>query len=172
MKKTVIFLVLVLMLALTVTACKKKPAANNGTTDASDAGNSSADGTIAAPADDKNDEVSFGTEGDLVVFTASLDFKLEDSTAWLGIIPDGTKYENESEADDVDLIYAYAVNYDDEGKKNYRFEYEKDYFFGIGDGTYDMILTSSDDGGIGKVLLQIGIEIKGEKITLDYENKK
>ena len=62
--------------------------------------------------------------------------------------------------------------YDDETKSSYRFEFDKEYFHGIGDGTFDMVLTSSDNGEIGKVLLQIVIEIKCEKITLDFENRK
>ncbi len=176
MKKTALILALVMILMLTVAACGKKPAANTGTTTGGNApassGSTSASGTDAAQTNDKNDEVTFGIEGESVVFTASMDFKLEDSTAWLGIIPTGTKYEKEADADEVDMIYCYVGYYEEENKKSYRFEYEKEYFFGLGDGTYDMVLTSSDDGAIGKVLLQIGIEIKGEKITLDFDNKK
>lgn len=170
MKKTACILAMILLLALTAAACGKQPAAGSGST--TTGGNSAATGADAAQMNDKNEEVSFGTEGGSVVFTASLDLKLEDPSAWLGIIPTGTKYENEADADDVDMIYCYVGNYDEENKKNYRFEFEKDYFFGIGDGTYDMVLTSSDDGAIGKVLLQIGIELQGEKITLDFENRK
>lgn len=169
MKKTAVFLALVMLLLLTVTACGKKPAADNG---AATGGNASADAAAAAQTNAKNDEVTYGTEGESVVFTASLDFKLADSSAWLGVIPTGTKYEKEADADDVDLLYCYAANYDDEKKTSYRFEFSKEYFFSVGDGTYDLILTSSDDGEVGRVLLQIGLEIKGEKITLDYENKK
>lgn len=168
MKKSLVFLALVMVLALTMNACGKKSASNDET---ASGGNSSANGT-AAQKDDENDEVTFTTDGDLVVFTASPEFKLEDSTAWLGVIPTGTRYEKEADADDADMVYCYVANFDDEKKTNYRFEFEKDYFFGVGDGTYDMVLNSSDDGAIGKVLLQIGIEIKGGKITLDYENKK
>ena len=169
MKKSAILLALAMILLLTAAACGKKPAANTG---AATGSASSASGAVPAQTNDKNDEVTFGTEGESVVFTASLDLKLEDSTAWLGVIPTGTRYEKEADADDVDMIYCYVTNYDDENKKSYRFEYEKDYFFSIGDGIYDMVLTSSDNGEIGKVLLQIGIEINGEKITLDYENRK
>ena len=168
MKKSLVFLALMMVLVLTIAACGKKPASNGET---ASGGNSSANGT-AAQGEDKNDEVGFATEGDRIVFTASLDFKLEDSTAWLGVIPTGTKYEKEADADDVDIIYCYVANFDDEKKTNYRFEFESEYFFGVGDGTYDMVLNSSDDEAVGKVLLQIGIEIKDGKVTLDYENKK
>lgn len=168
MRKTSIFLALSIILILTVTACGKKPADNTVSAD----GNSSTNSATAIQTNTKNGEVTYGTEGESVVFTASLDFKLDDSTAWLGIIPTGIKYEKEADADNVDIIYCYASNYDDENKKNYRFEFEKTMFFAIGDGTYDMVLTSSDDENIGKVLLQIGIEIKGETITLDFENQK
>ncbi len=169
MKKTVIFLTLVMMVMLTLTACKKNSAAGDDTTAG---GTSSENGKAAEQANDRNDEVTYGIQDGTVVFTASLDFKLEDSSAWLGVIPTGTKYEKEADADDVDMLYCYVSNYDDETKSSYRFEFDKEYFHGIGDGTFDMVLTSSDNGEIGKVLLQIGIEIKGEKITLDFENRK
>lgn len=169
MRKTAYLLTLLMILTLTLTACGKKDAAGNGT---ANGGNASKSGTVTAQAGDKDDTVSYGTEGEIVVFTVSSDLKLDDSSAWLGIIPTGTKYEKEVDADEVDMVYCYAANYDDENKKNYRFEFEKEYFFGVGDGIYDMVLTSSDDESIGKVLLQIGIEIKGDKITLDFENKK
>lgn len=169
MKKTAFLLTLVMVLMLAVTACGKKPSVSDGT---AAGGNSSENGVSAEQTNDKNGAVACETEDGTVVFTAGLDFGLEDSSAWLGVIPTGTKYEKEADADDVDMIYCYAANFDDETKKDYRFEFEKEYFYSLGDGTFDMVLTSSDNGEVGRVLLQIGIEIKGEEITLDFENKK
>lgn len=161
--KKLFSLVLTLVVILSLVGCGGKKANDNATQGSEKS---------SSQTTDKENDVTYGVKGESVIFEVSLDFTLEDSTAWLGIIPSGKKYEKESDADDVDMIYCYAVNYDEENKKSYRFEFEKEYFFSVGDGTYDMVLTSSDDGEVGKVLLQIGIEIKGNEITLDFENRK
>ncbi len=163
-------MMLLMIFVLMFTACGKKPAVGSGS-DVATGGNTTENGPASIETN-KDDEVSFGTEGELVVFTVSKDFIFDDSSAWLGIIPTGTIYEKEADADEVDMVYCYAANFEDENKKSYRFEFEKEYFFSLGDGTYDLVLTSSDDGEIGKVLLQIGIETKGEDIRLDFENEK
>lgn len=80
--------------------------------------------------------------------------------------------KDDRDDDEVDIVYTYCENYGFDGATSYRFAFEKDYLLGIEDGTYDLVLCSSDNEEIGKVLFQIGLEKKGDEITLDYENEK
>lgn len=171
--KKLLALALVTVMTISFAACSKN-AEEPETTESTQAQTTVAQSTTA-PADESNDidenDVAMETEDEYVVFNTSLDFQLE-SDAWLGVIPTGTIYENEVDADEVDIAYTYCENLDMDGAVNHRFAFEKDYFNSIEDGTYDLVLCSSDNEEIGKVLLQIGMEKNGEQITLDYENSK
>lgn len=174
MKKTFALLT-VLLMAVAVSGCGKVKETDGTTssaqTAAATAAATSAANTAANSETAGKTDVDFETDAEYVIFNASPDFKLE-SDAWLGVIPTGVIYKDEADADEQDIIYAYCDNLDENGAKNYRFAFDKDGFYGIEDGVYDMVLCSSDDAETGKVLLQIGLEKKGEKIVLDYENKK
>lgn len=165
MKKGLLLVTLVLAFAI-IAGCGKKEeqAATNG---------SSNNGTnVETTQNGSNDlEVGYTSNDEYVTFSVRKDFDIKED-GWLGIIPTGTIYEKEVDADDVDMCYAYASNYYEENIKSYLFEFSKEYIGGIEDGIYDMVLCSSDDGEVGVVLFQIGFEKKGDKYTLDYENKK
>jgi len=168
MKRGILAILLVMTLALCISGCGKK-SGSDASADKSTGGTASAGDTTSAG--EEESQMEFGNEGEYVVFNADLSFALE-SDAWLGVIPTGTIYEKEIDADDVDIIYTYCENLDDEGIEKYRFAFDKDYFYSIEDGTYDLVLCSSDDGEVGKVLFQCGLEKKGNKFELDYKNNK
>lgn len=178
--RKILALMFALLMVFAFAACSKAP--DNTETEAP---SSQQNSTETAPAEtteaptsgtteaEKPDESKLAIEEDpeYVVFNVSYDFELEED-AWLGVIPTGTLYENEVDADEYDIIYTYCDNFNFDGATSYRFAFEKDYFFSIEDGVYDMVLCSTDSGETGKVLLQIGLEKNGESITLDYENSK
>lgn len=173
--KKLLALTLIMVMALSFAACSGAKDADETATEPPQTTDFSTNTTSIDKSDivvdaDKND-VAMETEAEYIVFNVDLGFKLE-SDAWLGVIPTGTIYENEVDADDVDILYTYCENLDADGAVSHRFAFEKEYFYGIEDGIYDMVLCSSDDEEIGKVLLQIGMEKNGDKIVLDYENKQ
>lgn len=177
MKKRFIFAALSLALMLAMTGCTNT---NIPAKDDDNVTNSSKDDRDDDDKDrdsdsennsSKSSDLKFETEAEYLVFNVNIAFEIE-SDAWLGVIPTGTIYEKEVDADEVDIVYTYCENYGFDGATSYRFAFEKDYLLGIEDGTYDLVLCSSDNEEIGKVLFQIGLEKKGDEITLDYENEK
>lgn len=179
MKKKLLMFTVVATMMLGVVGCGKKDEANTGSSSASSnstaASNNSANTTVEDnnSAADATDDFGLGytTEEEYVVFSVRNDFVF-DSDGWLGVIPTGTIYEKEADADEYDIIYTYCDNYDAENPKEFIFKFNKEYFFGIDDGVYDMVLCSSDDAEKGVVLFQVGIEKSGMNFSFDYENKQ
>jgi len=165
MMKKIVLVICVLTMILSLAACGKKDS-NTGTSGSANGGNSTGT-TQVENAEDAG--VGFTSDSEYVVFVVKNNFTLE-SDAWLGIIPDGTIYTKEVDADEYDIIYTYADSVEPD-LKEYRFAFEKDYFESVEDGVYDMVLCSSDNEETGVVLLQFGIEKKGTKVTFDFKNK-
>jgi len=167
MKRKIWLIALTFILVLSVAGCGKKDSGSDaGSSNSNAVSNSSSQSTDA-----KDAGLEYETEGEYIVFSVSTDYELE-SDAWLGVVPTGKIFTKEVDADEVDIVYTYCENWDFDGIKSYRFPFDKDYFESIEDGIYDMVLCSSDSEETGKVLIQFGIEKKGSKITLDFENKK
>lgn len=181
MKKSIaIILITVLMLSFAACGAKEKKDEQSSAPVSQDTSVSEQANTSEAPAPSEStsqsekvseDDLLFEADEERILFSVSTDFEIE-SDAWLGVIPTGKIYENEVDADEVDIIYTYCENLDEENAAMYIFAFEKSNFFGIEDGIYDMILCSSDNAETGKVLIQIGLEKNGESIVLDYENSK
>lgn len=172
--KKLLALALVMVMGISFVACSKNAEEPESTTVPTQAQTTEVPSTTSSVGESKDideKDVAMETEDEFVVFNASLDFQIE-SDAWIGVIPTGTIYKNEVDADAVDIAYTYCENLDMDGAVSHRFAFEKNYFNDIEDGTYDLVLCSSDNEEIGKVLLQIGMEKNGEQITLDYENSK
>ena len=74
-----------------------------------------------------------------------------------------------SEADEVDVLYAYIANGDKKSSEDYIFEFDEDQFGGLEDGDYIMVLCDSDDEAVGKVLLYIPAKIAGNTVELAYD---
>ncbi len=97
----------------------------------------------------------------------SADVKMDDNTAWLGLCPAGKDYVTELEADDVDVIW---FNYEprEEGDP---YVYACD-FSSVDDGTYALVVATSDDENVGYVIIQLEMTKKGETLTFNYDNAK
>ena len=179
-KSIAIILVTVLLLSFAACGSKEKKDEPSSVPVSQDTSASEQVNTSEAEATSENasqsentnaENLLFETEEERILFSVSTDFEIE-SDAWLGVIPTGNIYENEVDADEVDILYTYCENLDDENAAKHIFAFEKSYLFGIDDGIYDLVLCSSDNAETGKVLIQIGLEKNGENIVLDYENNK
>ncbi len=92
--------------------------------------------------------------------------KFDDTSAWLGLCPAGKRYITELEADEVDIIYFYADS---------RMEESDPYVFAcdfedVEDGTYALVVTTSDDAAIGYVVIQAEMTKLGGKLVFDFAN--
>lgn len=160
--KRIITILLAVMLLLSLSACgipEKEPAANtdNNQTTVNTTDTSKIDPAFAAV-------MSASADGEYLVVTVSEDAGIADETAWVGLVPAGTYYALERDADEVDVYYVYA-DIREEGKP-YIF---KCNFADVEDGAYNLILTSTDDGTTGYVIAQVAIEKKGSELTFNYE---
>lgn len=182
MKKRVLIITTVLVAALLVAGCGKSDSKKKGDKDKDKEEETKVEETeapetsqesLGAVEIDPEEDASVGMEkvNSQVIFTVSRDLEIEED-AWLGVVPTGKVYKTELEADDEDIVYTYAENYLDETNADYRFVFDEEYFFSFEDGTYDMVLCSSDNGDIGKVLIQVGIEKTGNNVVIDYANEK
>jgi len=100
--------------------------------------------------------------------TITIDPKLKmDQTAWVGLCPTGKDYYNEREADDVDVIYYYPDSRE-EGDK-YVFACD---FSSVEDGTYALVVATSDDENVGYIAIQLEMTKTGDSISFDYTNAK
>lgn len=164
MKKTLTLAFLFMALTVALVGCGKKDAANDS---AAPVAGVNAESNDKSNGNDASSGIDMGQsiEADHIVFSVRGDYKLKQD-AWLGIIPAGTKYTEERDADDVDIYYTYCDNMDDENRKDFRFKYDKNFVKDIEDGTYNMVLCDTDDGEVGKVLFQIKIDKKGDSIKL------
>lgn len=105
--------------------------------------------------------------GAYATIKVSAEIKMDDESGWLGLCPAGKDYITESEADDVDVIW---FNYEarEEGDP---YVYACD-FESVEDGTYALVVTSSDDESVGYVIIQLEMTKKGDELTFDFENAK
>ncbi len=161
MKKTLMLTFLFMTLTITAVGCGKKDATNESAPTAAANANSESNRNDATP----ETNIGQSVEAEHIIFSVRSDYKL-NADAWLGIIPAGTQYTDERDADEVDIYYTYCDNYGDENRKDYLFKYDKNSVKNIEDGTYNMVLCDTDDAETGKVLIQIKIDKKGDSITL------
>ncbi len=90
-----------------------------------------------------------------------------DGSAWVGLCPQGKDYYNEREADDVDIIYFHPDAYE-EGQ-DHVFACD---FSSVEDGTYALVVATSDDENAGYIAIQLEMTKTGDKIEFDYTNAK
>lgn len=94
--------------------------------------------------------------------------ELDDETAWLGLCPNDKDYITEAEADEVDVVFFYA-DMREENNDPYVFSCD---FSDVEDGTYALVVTSSDDENVGYVVIQLEMTKNGDSISFDYSNAK
>ena len=92
--------------------------------------------------------------------------KMDGDDAWLGLCPAGKDYITEAEADAEDIIYFYAEPKEDE-KDSTVFACD---FESVEDGTYALVVCTSDDESIGYVAIQMNMTKKNGELTFDYDS--
>lgn len=105
--------------------------------------------------------------GAYATIKVSADVKMDDESAWLGLCPTGKDYITELEADEVDVIW-YNYEAREEGDP-YVFACD---FESVEDGTYALVVATSDDENVGYVVIQLEMTKKGEELSFDYTNAK
>lgn len=170
MKKTALFVLFILIITLAITGCTKKQS-DSENSNVIDNGNNNVinnGGIELNSVEQIFHPATSSATGAYATIKVSSDIKFDDNTAWLGLCPAGKDYITELEADDVDVIW-----YNAEAKEN-----EKDPhvfacdFSDVDDGTYALVVTSSDDENIGYVIIQLEMTKKGETLAFNYDNAK
>lgn len=105
--------------------------------------------------------------GAYATIKVSPEVKMDDESAWLGLCPAGKNYITEIEADEADVIYFY-YDYREDGDP---YVYACD-FSSVDDGTYALVVCTSDDENVGYVAIQLEMTKKGEELSFDYSNAK
>ncbi len=159
------------ILALSLAACGKPAASNSG---------DKPNGTSAEEANNAGEvqvnpvELAFfpKTSSDAPAYATikvSETVKMDDESAWLGLCPAGKDYITELEADEVDIIW-----FSMDGKE----DFEKDPtvfscdFGSVEDGTYALVVATSDDAEVGYVVIQLEMTKKGDLLEFDFANAK
>lgn len=105
--------------------------------------------------------------GAYATIKVSQDVKMDDESAWLGLCPAGKDYITEAEADEVDVIYYYADWREDGDPYVFACDFSE-----VEDGTYALVVNTSDDETVGYVVIQLEMTKKGDKLSFDFENAK
>lgn len=167
-KKLVIVLTCVVAMFLVACGSQKNDNAKPSTEVSETADNSSQAGDNAStknPVEELFFPATSSETGAYATIKVSKDVKMDDETAWLGLCPAGTDYITELEADEVDIIYFYA----DAREENDPYVFACD-FSSVEDGTYALVVTTSDDGDVGYTVIQLEMTKKGEALTFDFDN--
>lgn len=169
-------IVLATIMVLSLTACGSS--ANEGSQTSSAAGTTSTTSGTTGHAE-TSQGVSIGlspveaafhpaTSGSYATIKVDSSVPMDDETGWLGLCPAGKDYITELEADEVDEIW---FNYDTREADTDPYVFACD-FEPVADGTYALVVATSDDENVGYVVIQLTMEKKGDKLTFDYSDAK
>lgn len=166
MKKKIILLLVVAVLTITMTACgskevKDEPKKENNTVQNEKTNIENGVNSV---------ELVFhpATTSNYATVKVDSKIKMDDTSAWLGLVPQGKDYITELEADEVDIIWwGLEPRENDDDPYVWACDFET-----VDDGKYDVVIATSDDENVGYVVIQLSMEKKGDKITFDYENAK
>lgn len=167
-KKLVIVLTCVVAMFLVACGSEKKDDNKPGTEVSETTNSSSQTGdatTDRNPVEDLLIPATSSASGAYATIKVSKDVELDDESAWLGLCPAGTDYITELEADEVDVIYFYADNREEGDPYVFACDFSE-----VEDGTYALVVTSSDDAEVGYVAIQLEMTKKGDKVSFDFEN--
>lgn len=189
MKKIVAF-ALVSIMVFAMTACGKEAADNNQTS------NDSQKETVSSVQENENgknennenneaganNETEQGnvevnpvmllfhpaTSGSYATIKVDSSVKMDDTSAWLGLCPAGKDYITELEADDADVIwFALDARETDDDPYVWACDFEP-----VEDGTYALVVATSDDENVGYIAIQLTMTKNGDSLTFDYDNAK
>lgn len=104
--------------------------------------------------------------GAYATISVSSEIKME-ADAWVGLCPAGVFYLDEREADDVDVIW-FNADWREDGDP-YVFACD---FSDVEDGTYALVVATSDDEEVGYIVIQVQITKNGDSIDFDYSEAK
>lgn len=159
------------MMAFALTACGQKPASDSVASD--DSQKSEVVATQETTNEQSNVEINPvellfhpATAGCYATIKVDPSVKMDDESAWLGLCPAGKDYITELEADDVDVIW-FSVDYRETDEDPYVWACD---FESVEDGTYALVIATSDDENVGYVAIQLAMEKKGDTISFDFEN--
>lgn len=93
--------------------------------------------------------------------------ELDDSSAWLGLCPAGRDYLSEEEAEEAAI-----VRYTFEMRPGDSFDEVPVNFGLVEDGTYALVVATSDEPGIGYVVIQVEMTKTDNRCTFRYEDGK
>jgi len=100
--------------------------------------------------------------------TIKIDASLKmESDAWLGLCPTGTYYYDEREADDVDVIFWNAEFREDGDPYVFACDFSE-----VEDGTYALVVATSDSEDVGYIAIQVQMTKNGDFIAFDYSDAK
>lgn len=141
------------------------------TTEKYGSGTAQAD-TAPAPAQNTDNPVEsvFKATSSGAQATVKLDasVKMDDTSAWLGLCPAGKTYVTELEADEVDVVW---YNADAREKESDPYVFSCD-FSDVADGTYAVVVATSDDENVGYIAVQLEMTKAGNKLTFNFEGAK
>lgn len=169
MKKTFI-MALACIMAVLLAACgapKDNPSSSNTEVSAPADNSSQAENTDSAlnPVETLFFPATSPADGAYATIKVSNEVKMDDESAWLGLCPAGKDYITELEADDVDVIWFNA----DAREENDPYVFACD-FSTVEDGTYALVVATSDDENVGYVAIQLEMTKDGDKLSFDFAN--
>lgn len=174
--KKIIAIALTFMMLFVMTACGKKPTGNNSSTDSSQEKQTpSAQENKSESEETKSNEVEVNpvellfhpaTSGSYATIKVDSSVKMDDDSAWLGLCPAGKEYVTELEADEVDVVW-YSLETREKDDDPYVWGCD---FTDVEDGTYALVVATSDDENVGYVAIQLTMIKDGENITFDFAN--
>ena len=172
--KKILPIVLAVILSVSIVGCGEQqnnanPQGNSTNTSQTTQNGQNGQGTIAPnPVELAFHPATSPDAGAYATIKVSADIKFDDETAWLGLCPAGKDYVTEQEADDVDVIW-YNADATESETDPHVFACD---FSDVDDGTYALVVTSSDDENVGYVIIQLEMTKKGETLTFNYDNAK
>lgn len=186
MKKVIVFL-MVAVLALAIVGCGKKESnaksqdnnsnapqttqsEQNGQSENNDQNpqNEPADTNAVNPVELVFHPATSTATGAYATIKVSADIKFDDESAWLGLCPAGKDYVTELEADDVDVIW-YNADATENETDPHVFSCD---FTDVADGTYALVVATSDDENVGYIVIQLEMTKQGDTLTFNYDNAK
>lgn len=176
--KKIITVALAGMMALALIACGNKSAdkdqvsgsSQETTTSSVQSVKDEAEETQPGAADVNPVELLFhpATSGCYATIKVDSSVKMDDESAWLGLCPYGVDYITELEADEVDIIW-FSLDARETDDDPYVWACD---FEGVEDGTYALVVATSDDENVGYVAIQLTMAKNGDKLAFDFENAK
>jgi len=165
-------LVLIVIMVASLSACGAKKSSVTVTTDDTASGKATQTATQNTTAVKSNPAADNFIPGhssaipDYATISILPEIKMDDETAWLGLCPLGKDYITELEADEADVIWFRA---DDKLDENDKTVFACD-FEGVEDGTYALVVCTSDDENVGYVVIQMNMTKKNGDLSFDLEN--